>query len=607
MWHIKLALCAPGIASVLGSAQPASAQASGFALSRFDPSERGSEWFVLDSLDLRGHMRPAIGVVGDWAYKPLVVYNPDGSERSALVEHQLITHLGGSLVLWDRIRGSLNLPIAAYQTGESVTRADGTRLGAPGPAFGDLRAAIDVRILGEHGSAFNSTVGVAVYLPTGSRDNYTSDQTVRMSPRAMVAGDIDIFSYAGRLGFNYRPLTDRFDANPLGSELTIGASAGVRLLDRKLLVGPELYGSTVTDSDSFFERRTTPLEWLLGAHYTVSDFRVGGGVGTGLTRGWGTPVVRTVLSVEWVPSADKDTDGDGIMDREDACPTVPGIRTTNPRTNGCPPPMEPAATDRDGDGILDPVDACPDVPGVASEDPAKHGCPADRDGDGIPDDKDACPDVPGVPSDDPQKHGCPPDRDGDGIPDDVDACPDVPGVRSDDPAKNGCPPDRDGDGIADPEDACPDVPGPRNEDPKKHGCPEARIEDGQIKILQQVKFKVNSAEILRESDPTLIAVATILKDHPDLAKVRVEGHTDNTGKAAYNKQLSNRRAASVVKWLVAYGIDKKRLSSTGLGLERPIDSNATDEGRAQNRRVEFHIESTKPAAEGQPTPPAKKQ
>lgn len=610
----KLALCASVIGSLVGTtAATASAQSTtqGFALNRFDPSERGSEWFVLDSLDLRGHGRPAMGLVGDWGYKPLVLYNQDGSERSAIVEHQFFVHAGGSVALWDRVRLAANLPLALYQTGDAPTTQDRrTRFTSPETSLGDLRVSTDLRLVGEHGDVFNSAIGFALYFPTGDRDDYTGDGNVRFAPRATVAGDIDIFTYSARLGFNYRPLTERYDQNPLGSELTIGASAGLRLLDKKLLLGPELYGSTVTDSDSFFEKRTTPLEWLMGGHYTADDFRFGVGMGTGLTRGWGTPVLRTVFSLEWTPAFDKDTDGDRIMDSEDACPTVPGIRTNDRRTNGCPPPPPPKS-DRDADGITDDVDACPDVPGVASTDPTKHGCPPDRDGDGIFDPQDACPDVPGVRSDDPAKNGCPPDKDGDGIEDKLDACPDVPGEKNEDPTKNGCPPDRDGDSIIDKDDACPDDPGPADPDPKKNGCPLARIEGGQVKITQQVKFKTNSAEILRESDPVLIAVAQILKDHPELTKVRVEGHTDNRGAAAYNKNLSNRRAASVVQWLTKYGIEKKRLTSKGFGLEKPIDTNETDEGRANNRRVEFHIESTgeaKPAGDkpAETKPPAKK-
>ena len=170
------------------------------------------------------------------------------------------------------------------------------------------------------------------------------------------------------------------------------------------------------------------------------------------------------------------------------------------------------------------------------------------------------------------------------------------GVRTDDPKTSGCPSDRDKDGIVDTEDACPDAPGPRNADPKKSGCPFVRIEAGQVKILEQIKFKNNSAEIV-DSQPIIDAVTRILKEHPEIKHLRVEGHTDNVGKPVYNKDLSRRRAASVEKTLIKAGVDKRTLSSEGFGLEKPIEDNGTDEGRAANRRVEFHIEesATNPA------------
>ena len=92
----------------------ASAQTPGFSLDRFEPAQTGSDWFTLESLDLRGHLRPAIGLVGDWARKPLVTYAPDGTERTALVSDQLFVHVGASLVAWDRIRFGLNVPLALY-------------------------------------------------------------------------------------------------------------------------------------------------------------------------------------------------------------------------------------------------------------------------------------------------------------------------------------------------------------------------------------------------------------------------------------------------------------------------------------------------------------
>jgi OOP family OmpA-OmpF porin len=89
----------------------------------------------------------------------------------------------------------------------------------------------------------------------------------------------------------------------------------------------------------------------------------------------------------------------------------------------------------------------------------------------------------------------------------------------------------------------------------------------------------------------LSAVQKILADHQEITGVRIEGHTDNRGGAAMNLNLSTKRAASVLNWLVKRGIDKSRLTSKGFGLTRPIDTNTTEEGRQNNRRVEFHIDT----------------
>ena len=107
-----------------------------------------------------------------------------------------------------------------------------------------------------------------------------------------------------------------------------------------------------------------------------------------------------------------------------------------------------------------------------------------------------------------------------------------------------------------------------------------------------MKFKRSSAEIQpgKASEEVLQAVLQVLAAHPEIKKVRVEGHTDNRGSAALNKSLSAKRAASVVKYLAAHGIEKDRLTSQGFGSEHPIDANTNDAGRANNRRVEFHIE-----------------
>ncbi len=258
------------------------------------------------------------------------------------------------------------------------------------------------------------------------------------------------------------------------------------------------------------------MELLLGVHVKLpAGFRLGAGAGAGLSRGLGEPAARGLGSIEWVADVpEKDHDHDGILDDDDACPNAPGVRTEDPRTNGCPLVV---LADRDQDGVPDSSDACPDVRGISTDDPKTNGCPADRDRDGVPDAVDACPDVPGVASDDPAKNGCASDRDNDSIVDNVDACPDIPGTANPDPKLNGCPPDRDGDGILDGKDACPDEPGPANADPKKNGCPHAVVKNGQIRITEQIKFRFNKADIDPASDPILDDVAKVLKDHPEIA------------------------------------------------------------------------------------------
>ncbi|HKY39351.1 MAG TPA: OmpA family protein [Polyangiaceae bacterium] len=554
---------------VLLTGADARAQNQGFAINRFDPAERGSDWFTADSLDLRGHGRLMLGATGDLGHKPLVLYDQDGEELQAIIEDQLFVHVGGSLVLWERLRLGVSLPILAYQAGEGGTLGGTSFVASEDAAIGDVRAGLDVRLVGKYRWPASLAAGVAVFAPTGKEQAFASDGQVRVLPRLLLGGDIGNLAYAAKLGVLYRANDSGFNGSPTGTEAVVAAAIGYRSDDGKLVLGPELFGSTVVSSgDAFFSRRGTPFELLLGAHYKPhDDLRIGAGFGPGLTRGFGAPQFRGVLSLEWAPEPEKE-------------PLV--LR----------PPRAPS--DRDKDGILDRNDACPDEPGVESDDPKKHGCPlpGDKDGDGILDLDDACPDEAGVASDDPEKNGCPRrDKDKDSVFDEDDACAFEPGIRTRDPLTNGCPPpkDSDADTIMDPDDACPQAPGEKDPDPKKNGCPVARVEQGQIRILERIEFENNSAKIRPESERILQAVLKVMTEHPELTKLSVDGHTDNRGAPNHNLDLSRRRAASVMKWLTDHGIAKARLSSKGFGMTKPLDSNDSDAGRQNNRRVEFQI------------------
>ncbi len=280
------------------------------------------------------------------------------------------------------------IPVAAYQNGTSGTASGVSYPGVTSGGVGDLRLGVDVRLFGQYGDPFTVALGAQFFVPSGNTDDYLGDGSFHaILPRGLVAGQLGWFAYAAHLGFHYRGLNTTVAGAQVGSEAVFGASAGVRAVDGKLLFGPELYGAT--GAGGAFEAKSTPVELLLGAHYLVgAGIRVGGGVAPGLTRAYGEPAVRVLLSAEWVtlpeappppmpaaPPPPSDRDHDGIPDTDDACPDVPGVKTDDPKTNGCPP-------DRDHDGIVDAEDACPVVPGVYSEDPKKNGCPLPKDTDG---------------------------------------------------------------------------------------------------------------------------------------------------------------------------------------------------------------------------------
>ena len=257
----------------------------------------------------------------------------------------------------------------------------------------------------------------------------------------------------------------------------------------------------------------------------------------------------------------KDTDGDGIYDKDDACPEVFGLEAFN----GCP--------DTDGDGIEDAKDDCPNEAGLAEF----NGCP-DSDGDGIADKNDDCPTVKGLAS----LRGCP-DADGDGVADSKDNCPNEAGPA----ANNGCPwPDTDGDGVADKDDLCPDKVGTV----ANNGCPEVTeaVQKALNAYAKTILFDTGKSSIKPQSEKVLADIVAILKEYPN-AKFTVEGHTDSVGSEKTNQSLSEARALSVKEYLVANGVDEFRLSSKGYGESKPIDSNKTAAGRANNRRVEINL------------------
>ncbi len=579
-------------AAATAAAAPASAQSQPpLALDRFTPAFAGDRMFGAPSPFVAGAPGLHVMVLGDYAHNPLVLKTESSNDRvSSVVSSQLFLHLNATLALWNRVAINIDLPVALLQDGEGGAVAGAALNAASGAQLGDLRVGARLRLFGDYHDIFQLAVGGYVWFPTGG-DGFVSDKKVRGLPQLILGGRADRFVWSFAAGPELRP-TQNFGGIDQGTMLSWGGGIGFLLGEKRhLQIGPE-FSAALTLGE--VDKRTSNAEILLDARYRViDDLEIGLGVGPGLSGGIGTPDLRGVLMVAYTPEQKRpvaDRDKDGVLDEDDACPDVFGVAGADRARNGCPLPKD---LDRDKDGVLDSDDACPDVPGVAGADKAKNGCPLpkDTDGDGIFDDKDACVDVAGVADADPKKNGCPPpkDTDGDGIPDEKDACVDLKGVATQDPATNGCPPDTDGDGIRDDKDACPNDTGKSDPDPAKNGCPRVRVTENEVIILEQVQFDTGKATIKKVSDQLLDNVYQVLKDHPELLKLEVQGHTDSKGLKTSNQILSKNRAEAVMKALVKRGIEAKRLTAKGYGQDTPIASNDTDEGRAQNRRVQFTI------------------
>ena len=257
--------------------------------------------------------------------------------------------------------------------------------------------------------------------------------------------------------------------------------------------------------------------------------------------------LSVVLGRPDIPPPPPDADTDGVPDAQDRCPEVAGVPPL-----GCPPPPP----DTDGDGIADPDDKCPNEAGVASTEAEKNGCPPP-----------------------------PPDGDGDGVPDASDKCPSVMGDGPD-----GCLQDGDADGIPNKSDKCAEQPETKNGFEDEDGCPDELPQAVKrfTGAIPGIAFDGAKATIKPSSFPTLDAAAKVLAEYPAL-RMEISGHTDSTGTAERNLQLSQERADAVKAYLAGRGIASDRIETRGAGSTEPVADNKKPEGRSQNRRVEFKL------------------
>ena len=129
-------------------------------------------------------------------------------------------------------------------------------------------------------------------------------------------------------------------------------------------------------------------------------------------------------------------------------------------------------------------------------------------------------------------------------------------------------------------------------------APRVRVERSRIAVDEKIHFNTGSADIAAQSNELLNEIARVLRENPRVTKIRIEGHTDNVGAAAFNRRLSQQRADAVRQYLVGQGIDGGRMVAQGFGPDHPIGPNDTEEGKSNNRRVEFNIVEQTDAAAG---------
>lgn len=559
-------------------------------LDQYVPAPVVSDGFALSRPDVRGHLLVGAQLQLDFARDPLVWQDRLGDEstvRSHIVKNHLVGRALVSLSIHERALVFVHLPVQLVMSGDT-----GESLRADGPGLGNAQVGVRVRLLGTPKNLFSLGVQGAVSVPTSQVDSSSqlSGET-RPTARMDVVARLKVrrLSVHAQAGARYRKesVTDSIKVAP---SMPFGVGLGYEVLSgpTQIELLAELFGGT--DFEAFATKRRSPTEFLGGAKLCFDPgVWVGAAGGMGITQGVGDPKWRVVGMLGYLAAPLRDRDGDKIPDRKDQCPDQKEDVDSFRDTDGCPDP------DNDEDGVVDTGDECPLEAEDRDDFEDANGCPdPDNDGDGIVDTADKCPlqaeDRDGFQDDD----GCPDlDDDADGVPDTSDQCRQQAEDRDGFYDEDGCPDlDNDGDGIPDAKDSCPLEAETINQRDDEDGCPDRiRVdrENSQIQILEPVRFVSSSAQIASASFEMLGEIAEVLKNHPEIALLRVEGHTDSRGSDRKNQALSEARAKSVRDFLVQGGVAETRLVAEGLGETKPRADNETDAGRTQNRRVEFHI------------------
>lgn len=531
-----------------------------------------------------------IALAAHYERNPLLLTSTDASGNrtvNEIIGHRVQAHLLVGIGILEWLDIQLQAPLTVFQTGQNLSGlglAQPQAFGVGSPVIG-LRAGI---LSTRRNAPIDLAVQLGVALPLGTPGALTGGRLAAL-PSIHLGRSFDFVHLAASVGGAIEPQL-ALGSQTIGSGLEVNGLLGVGKDFRAELISRNFFslaGAPATGELLIGGRilAAAPVDFFLHGGPSFGNapgapaFRIIGGIGVGNAYEKPKPVDPCTLpshTPEQCPLLDDDKDG--VANGVDRCALDPEDIDGFEDADGCP------EADNDKDGIVDSADKCRDVAGVAEY----EGCPVpDADKDGVLDADDKCPNEAGPAN----RQGCPfRDGDGDGIEDSVDQCPTEAGI----PELRGCPArDRDGDEVADHLDNCPDEKGVK----ENQGCPKKKkqlvvITAERLVIKDKVYFATGKSTILAKSFPLLDQVAEVIKGHPELLHVIVEGHTDSVGKDETNRKLSQDRANSVMAYLVKKGVSADRLAARGYGPDRPAADNSTPAGREQNRRVEFVLPNT---------------
>ncbi|AKJ08337.1 putative repeat protein (TIGR01451 family)/uncharacterized protein (TIGR03382 family) [Archangium gephyra] len=542
------------LAAAAAVSAPAAAQAQddlsrSFLVERFQPQPGRDDLLGVQSAHVPDHLTFSGRLFADYAHQPLRLVSVDNpSFQRVLVGGQTYLTLAGSVALFDRFELGAALPMMVYQTTGGASMVDPRLQGGLTPtAFSDLRVNLKTALL--RSEDFGLAVSLPVTFPTAPPDSYLGGGSVTFNPTL-------VGEWRGPRGSAVMANAGLFFGKPqqflnlhLGTSVTYGLGGKVDLVPRwKLALLSTLAGEVGLNSPSV---PTSPLELLVAlrlGYFKNLEMTLGGG--PGLTNGFGTPRFRVLAALSYAPS--------DALKR----PVQPAPAPVNPIVVAPPPPPPPPAlVAHDDEGrvlagqsitlnILQNDEGQPgELLRVAELGTTSGGGIVETTPEGV------------------LRYTAKEGFSGrDTFTYRVTGGPERSAMAN----------------VAVLVEAPPPPPPPPA--PAK-----VVVEKGKLRTMDKVFFATAKDNVLPESQTILDQVAAVLESNPDIQKLRIEAHTDSAGKATYNKDLSQRRAKWVREYLVQKGIAPQRLTSEGFGMEKPIDTNATPEGRANNRRVEFVV------------------